>query len=160
MMKIVEAKQNNKYVDIAITFKDLQELFEKNNIKKEQFKGKKANFDRFYNEYTKIYPISGALSSTSHLHKFFTDDEILVLDGVKNIIDLFEELSKGKRKERFFDILDCEGGCIGGNGIVNKDIPTSKRIKMIQDYRDISGRLNMEENMGKMKHAKDISFWK
>ena len=48
--------ENSKYIDGIIDYDQLKELFKKYKIKKPLFK-KKIQFDKFYNDYTKRFPL-------------------------------------------------------------------------------------------------------
>lgn len=154
--KILEAPKY-KEIDAVITFKDLKQVFEQEKIKEEKFVGA-YYFDSFIREYTKIYPISGGLASTSHIQKLFKKDEILVTDGVQNIKRALEEIKSGKSKYRFLDILNCDGGCIGGPAINNQQIPIKERKKIILEYTRSSSLSTMGEHEGKVDYAKDVNF--
>ena len=67
--KKMEAK-TTKDVDIAIDMTELENLIKKNKVK---IKKCKMKFDKFYNDYTKIYPIAGGLYKTAHLKKILKD---------------------------------------------------------------------------------------
>lgn len=157
-MKISEAYEFKKFIDVAINFTDLQNIFDKKNIKSSDFDGKKANFDRFFNEYTKIYPLSGGLSSTSKIKKIFKEKDICVVDGIKEITQLCTEIEKNMRKEKFFDILGCFGGCVGGPSIINKIKNVKEKSDIIIRYSEVSSRLNMMKKMGRIKDAKGLKF--
>jgi len=146
-----------KEIDAVITFKDLKQIFDKEGIKEEDFT-ENYYFDSFIREYTKIYPVSGGLAATSHIKKLFKDDEILVTDGVQNIKKAFEEIISGQKNYRFLDILNCDGGCIGGPAINRQDIPIEKRKEIIFEYTHRSSEATMGEHEGKVKDAKDINL--
>ena len=93
--EILEAPKY-KEIDAVITLKDLKQIFEKEGIKEEDFTGN-YYFDSFIREFTKIYPVSGGLASTSHIQKLFKEGEIFITDGVENIKKAFEEI-KNKNK--------------------------------------------------------------
>ncbi len=171
-----------KEIDAVITFKDLKQIFEQEGIKEEDFTvhphtkrgsvaaenlekygsrsgvGASYYFDSFIREYTKIYPISGGLASTSHIQKLFKPNEILVTDGVQNIKKALEDIKSGKSQYRFLDILNCDGGCIGGPAINKQDIPIEERKKIILEYTRSSSLSNMGEHEGKVDYAKDVDF--
>jgi iron only hydrogenase large subunit-like protein len=56
------------------------------------------------------------------------------------------------KKYRFVDILFCEGGCLGGPGIVCKDNLEPKK-KRLFDYKEKSRYYEPNENYGKFVHA-------
>ena len=146
-----------KEIDAVITLKDLKQIFEQENIKEEDFT-EKYHFDSFVREYTKIYPISGGLASTSHIQKLFKDGEILITDGVENIKKAFEDFKAGASKIKFMDLLNCPGGCIGGPAINRQDLSIDQRKKIIFEYTHRSSEETMGEHEGKVKDAKDIDL--
>jgi len=146
-----------KEIDAVITLKDLKQIFGQEGIKEEDSDGD-YYFDSFIREYTKIYPVSGGLASTSHIQKLFKEGEILVTDGVENIKKAFEDFKAGTSKYKFLDLLNCDGGCIGGPAINNKDLPTEKKKEIIFEYTHRSSEATMGEHEGKVEDAKDIDL--
>ena len=62
----------------------------------------------------RLYPISGGviqsvLAGTDEGHYYKVH-----IDGLKNCMELFEELEKGEIQDCFFEVNVCEGGCIKG----------------------------------------------
>jgi iron only hydrogenase large subunit-like protein len=162
-----------KELDAVITFKDLKQIFEQEGIKEEGFvcptdtpklskktkSGGPCQFDSFIREYTKIYPVSGGLASTSHIQKLFREGEILITDGVANIKKCFEEMKTGTTPYRFFDILNCDGGCIGGPAINNQHFTVDERKKIILEYTKVSSETKMgKKHKGKVDYVDDIDF--
>jgi iron only hydrogenase large subunit-like protein len=152
-----EAPKFKEFIDAVITLKDLKQIFEQEGIKEEDFK-ENYYFDSFIREYTKIYPVSGGLASTSHIQKLFKDGEIFITDGVENIKKSFEEFEAKTKPYRFLDLLNCDGGCIGGPAINNKDFSTEKKKKIILEYTHRSSEATMGKHEGKVKDAKDIDL--
>lgn len=119
---------------------------------------KTITFDSFIREYTKIYPVSGGLASTSHIQKLFKEGEIFITDGVENIKKAFEEIKNKTKPYKFLDLLNCPGGCIGGPAINRQDLSTDQRKKIIFEYTHRSSEATMGEHEGKVKDAKDINL--
>lgn len=154
----VEAPKWPKFIDAVITLKDLKEIFEKENIKEEDF-NRNYKFDSFIREYTKIYPVSGGLASTSHIKSLFEEGEILITDGVANIKKALDDFKAGVSKYKFLDLLNCDGGCIGGPAINNKDFPTEKKKQIVLDYTKSSSEDKMgEKRIGTVEKAEDIDL--
>ena len=153
----VEAPKYKEFIDEVITLKELKEIFEQEKIKEEDFT-KDYYFDSFIREYTKIYPISGGLASTSHIQKLFNEGEILITDGVENIKKAFEEIKNKTKPYKFLDLLNCDGGCIGGPAINNKDLSTEKKKEIILEYTSRSSEAKMGKHEGKVDYAKDIDL--
>jgi len=152
LAKKQEAQKNKKDIDFAITFIELNQIM---NYAKEKKIYKKINkkeyidFDKVYNDYTKIYPLSGAVAETMHSKEILSPEQVLVVDGPKNIDWAIKEIEKNK-KIRFVDILFCKGGCIGGPGIISKENQQNKEDKIIK-YREECKRTPMKEHKGKIK---------
>lgn len=146
-----------KEIDAVITLKDLKQIFEQEGIKEDDFT-EDYYFDSFVREYTKIYPVSGGLASTSHIQKLFKEGEILITDGAENIKQAFEEIKNKTKPYKFLDLLNCDGGCIGGPAINNKDFTTEKKKKIIFEYTHRSSEATMGKHAGKVEDAEGIDL--
>jgi iron only hydrogenase large subunit-like protein len=146
-----------KEIDAVITLKDLKQIFEKENIKEDDFSDK-YYFDSFVREYTKIYPVSGGLASTSHIQKLFKEGEIFITDGVENIKAAFADIKSKAKPYKFLDLLNCPGGCIGGPAINRQDLPIEKRKAIIFEYTYRSSEDTMGSHEGKVKDAREINL--
>ncbi len=152
--KKMEAKNFNEkskkvLIDAVITFSELKQIVAK---EKPSLKGSNT-FDSFYNEYTKIYPLSGGLSATLHAKDILLRDELVSCDGCQNLQLLFDKHSD----KVFYDILFCPGGCIGGNGIASK-MPTFWKRKRVLSYRKAASRIKEGQKVGLGKYTKGIDF--
>ncbi len=147
--------QERGQVDYFIDFKEFKLLVEKNKIFYNLFSRKRV-FDKFYNDYTKIYPLSGALSKTAHLKNVLKKEESICIDGIKNVKKF---LKNKKSKIRFVDCLFCEGGCIGGPH-TNPNISLEKKEKKIKNYLKNSKRKDIpEDRKGLIKKAAGLNFY-
>ena len=144
----------SKYIDYVISFKDLKEVLEKKKIK-----GRKGNFhfDKFYNDYTKVYPLSGGLTKTAHLKGIVKKKEVKIVDGI-NYIKKF--LDKPNKEIKFLDCTFCNGGCIGGP-LVNSEESLRARKEKVVDYFESSQDEDIPDSRkGLIEKAKGISFLK
>ena len=149
--KKIEASKS-KYVDYVIDYKELKNLFEELRIG--EFK-KEILFDRFYNDYTKIYPLAGGLSKTAHLKGVVKKNEVEVIDGIAKVEKF---LKKPKKGVRFLDCNFCVGGCIGGP-CVNYKENLRKRKKKVLNYLKKSKKQDIPEpKKGLIEKAKGIGF--
>ena len=152
--KKIESKQFNEknkktLIDVVITFSELKQIVAK---EKPRLVGSNI-FDSFYNEYTKVYPLSGGLTETLHTKHILEDEEMIFSDGCQNLQKLF-----GSNPDKiFYDILFCEGGCIGGNGIVSKMPIVWKKNKVLK-YRKAASRIKEGKKVGVTKYYKGINF--
>jgi len=150
----------NKEIDFALTFKELQDIFdyysENKLFKKINIDPKKVDFNKLYNDYTKIYPLSGAVAKTMNYKEIVTKKQVVIADGIKGI-DLAIKKMETNKKIRFLDILFCEGGCIGGPGINSKDSLKTKTQKIL-DYKKECAKTPMNEHFGKFEYYKDLKL--
>lgn len=148
--KKTEAK-NSGFVDGVIDYKELREILKKLNINEEGV----AEFDKFYNDYTKIYPLSGGLSKTAHLKGILKQDEVKVIDGIQNVKNFLENPDKNIK---FLDVTFCNGGCIGGP-CINSKLPIFFRKRKILNYLEKAKKEKISsEKEGLIRRAKGISF--
>jgi iron only hydrogenase large subunit-like protein len=149
--KKIEAKYCG-IIDGCITFKEMKEI-----LKYKKTKPKKCShlFDRFYNDYTKIYPLAGGLAQTIHAKDILKKEEMVSSDGINKISPLFEKYSDKK----FYDILFCDGGCIGGNGIASST-PVFMRKYSVLSYRKFADKEKIGSRKGIDKYSVGINFSK
>ena len=122
-------------------------------IKKYFFK--KGRFDKFYNDYTKIYPLSGALAKTAHLKEVIHENEWVSIDGIQEVINFLE---KPNKKIKFLDCLFCQGGCVGGPH-TNKSLSLNKKIKKVKNYMNFAKKQDIpDDRKGLIKKAKGLNF--
>jgi len=149
-----------KAVDYALTFKELQDIFDyckENNIYKDiEITKKNQHFDMLYNDYTKIYPLSGAVAQTMHYKEILEKHEVLIADSVLEINNAITEM-EGNKNIKFLDFLFCKGGCIGGPGIISKESIEIKKQKII-DYRDKAKNEKIGKHLGKFIDSKEINM--
>jgi iron only hydrogenase large subunit-like protein len=146
--------QKSKYVDYVICYNELLELFEKYGISRKKYK-KRDYFDKFYNDYTKIYPLSGGLSKTSHLKNVLKKKESKIVDGIAEVEKFLKNPDK---KIRFLDVTFCRGGCIGGPCISSKAPLLLKKRKVLK-YASIAEKERIPlKDKGLIKRAESISF--
>lgn len=159
LTKKMEAKELGT-VDEVLTFTELDELFKKHNIPEKITESKyQITFDKLYNDYTKVYPLSGGLSETLQYNDILKKSDILVADGMKNIIKILDGFKDGYyKKYKFLDILSCEGGCINGP-CINYKFSIKERIKRVKKYKDYASRYERDlGRTGRKIDAKGIDF--
>lgn len=158
--KKIESGQH-KEIDFAIDYNELRQLFEENKNKIDKklkfIRNKKPSqigFDKFYNDYTKIYPLAGGLSKTAHLKNVLKPGEEIKIDG---IADVEKFLKKPNSEVRFMDVTFCHGGCLGGSCIKNKDLESVK--ERLMQYLEIAKIEPIPKGRkGIIEKAKGINF--
>jgi len=141
----------SEFVDYVIDYQQLHYLLHKNLVAPSN---KKEHFDKFYNDYTKIYPLSGALSKTAHLRDVLKKKEEKIIDGWSNVEKF---LQKPNKKIRFLDITFCKGGCIGGP--CTSKLSLRKKKKLLMRYLEHSKHEKIpRQKLGLVEKAKKIRF--
>ncbi len=149
--KKTEAKKSG-VIDYVIDYRELKQILEKNKISP-----KKSNFlfDKFYNDYTKIYPLAGGLSKTAHLKGVLKKDEVKIIDGINKVSKFLEKPEKGIK---FLDCNFCVGSCIGGPCINSKE-NIQARKKRVLNYLQLANKEDIPNaRLGLVKKANDIDF--
>lgn len=157
---IYKKKEADKFSDVhaALTYKEIPELFKlckKNNLCRKVEK-KNYFFDQFYDDVTKIYPISGGLAKSMHVKEVLKPDEVIVCDGAC-AIKMLEKFNEHPGKMKFMDILFCKGGCVGGPGVITRK-PLILRKKKVMDYLKFARKHKTGEKAGLDKYLKGIDF--
>lgn len=149
--KKIEA-ENSKVVDYVIDYKELKDLFLKYKINPCD---KEVYFNKFYNDYTKIYPLAGGLSKTAHLKGIVKKNEVKIIDGINEVAKFLE---KPNKKIKFLDVNFCVGGCIGGPCINSKESIEARKKKVL-DYLQLAHKEDIPNpRLGLIKRAKGINF--
>ena len=148
---------HTRYVDYVIDYEQLHDLIKKNKLGRVKMPKKKPLFDKFYNDYTKIYPLSGGLAKTAKVSEILKKDEIKIIDGVKKIMKF---LDNPDPKVKFLDVLFCNGGCIGGPRTSKKLTIPQKRKKVVKYMKDSQKHNIPEDRKGLYAKAKGLKFKK
>lgn len=150
--KKIEA-ETYKEIDFCIDYNEARSLLEEK-LKGKKIKKTKQGFDRFYNDYTKIYPLAGGLSKTAHLENIIKPGEEKIIDG---ILKVEEFLEKPDKNIRFFDVNFCVGGCIGGPALKEKNLKV-KKDKVLAYLHKAEKEKIAKGTKGIFKKAKGIDF--
>ena len=69
------------------------------------------------------------------MKKYFDDNLVSVVDGIANIKITLEEIKNESSAHKFFDLLNCDGGCIGSKDIINSDQDKNKKAWEVLQYK-------------------------
>ncbi len=155
--KVIESKKSN-YVDYCITYKELKDLIHLRRNKKIislKFKRKNPTFDKFYTEYTRIYPLSGGLSKTAHLKGYLKPGQEKIIDGV---LEIEKFLNKPDKKVKFLDVTFCKGGCIGGPCLSGPLTLEQRKNKVIEYAEKAKNEKIPKYKKGTIEKANGIKF--
>jgi len=154
--------ENSRYVDYVIDYQQLKILLDKNKFNKNKINKTKPSlsskyFDKFYNDYTKVYPLSGGLSKTAHIRGILKNDETKIIDG---ILELNNFMKNPNKKIKFIDATFCKGGCIGGPHL-SKNLSLAEKRKRVLKYIELAKKEKMPCGCeGLVEKANGISFRK
>ena len=139
-------------IDYVIDYRELKNILEEKKIIPKNYE---FRFDKFYNDFTKIYPLAGGLSKTTRLKGILKKNEIEIIDGITEVSNF---LKKPKKGIKFLDCNFCIGGCIGGPCINSKE-SIRKRRKKVLDYFAVAQREDIPKfRIGLVEKATGISF--
>ncbi len=152
-------------VDYAITFQELQTIFDykkSNNIPDQKYdetnitQAWDPDFDKFYNDYTKVYPLPWAVAQTMNCKWIIKDDQILIVDEIKNIDEAIQKMESDPNI-KFFDPLACIGGCLWWPWMISKASTAEKEKKLI-DYKEYCKKDKIGSKLGKFKHSNWLDY--
>jgi signal transduction histidine kinase len=98
-------------VDIVNSFFGMRKMFAYAGITVED--EPESTFDGPPGGMARIFPVSGGLLRAAALQADILDNDIVVVDGHSNAMNILRSLSSGDLKARFVDVLFCQG-CIDG----------------------------------------------
>ena len=120
-----EAEHYKGIVDAVLTFEELTEWLNSENIELEKEKDNDV-FSR-----ARFFPTTGGILKTMELDN--SEFTYLALDGVENCIDALKDIENGKIHKCFIEMSACVGSCIGGP-VMEK----YHRSSTVKDYISIS----------------------
>lgn len=104
-----EAYKTPGYIDCVLTFDELDQWFEKKEIKLERqsIAEKEGRVSRFF-------PKVGGIIECMDINPGADGFQYITVDGMENCIEAIEELRAGGLKHYFIEMSACEGSCIHG----------------------------------------------
>ena len=117
--KKVEADAHPGYPDIALTFREVEQWLEEENIQLETIDtGIPVEFVPAKAGKASIYPIENGQIETSKIWmNKFVEQNVLSVSGVDRIMSGL----RGTHTDDFLEALNCDGGCINGPGTSRSD---------------------------------------
>ena len=127
--------QRADLVDEVMTFAELAELFEVENV--DTGSSEPSDFDPPHANLGRIYPVTGGLLKAAAIDADLLGSPVYVVEGQERVVEILSVLSdriKGERPvvNKLFDLLFCEG-CIAGPAIPN-NLTFYERRKYIIEY--------------------------
>jgi iron only hydrogenase large subunit-like protein len=114
--KKCEADEYNHLVDVALTFEDLRQWLEKEELLPlAEEPAEDADFVPYTAKEGALYPMVGGMNETLRLSLKENPARLLSVAGLRNIRHALEGLRQMPVTEPvFLELLACDGGCLGG----------------------------------------------
>lgn len=127
----VRKPEISKYVDYAITFEELQALFDSKNIVLSELEETEWNQASYYG---RIFARSGGLATavTQALRELDVQEfnfNPIVCDGIDKCKTALLKADKGVLLHNFIEGMACEGGCVGGSGNLVRYVEPPKKME-------------------------------
>ena len=129
--KKVEADDHPGYPDIALTFREVREWLNEENIDlKNMDTGIQVDFVPAKAGKAAIYPIENGQIETSKIwESHFVEQSALSVSGVPRVMSSLS----GTHTDDFLEALNCDGGCINGPGTSHNDSAVVRK-KAVASY--------------------------
>lgn len=143
-----EADSFKELIDVAITFKDLKNWFEKEKIDltNDPFINEEEKFVPYRSGLGSLYPIEGGMMEG--LHKNSATTHYMAFSDISTVKDVLKESdSYYYDSSIFIELLACKGGCVNGPAKLSHSSPALKRYEVIhrsdmgnpkEDFSDIN----------------------
>ncbi|GAB1350156.1 hypothetical protein MASR1M107_23710 [Ignavibacteriales bacterium] len=142
-------------IDSVLTFSELKEMFFRENIVLSEMDT--IPFDPPRASLGKAFPLAGGLLKSTDLPGDVLDDEIVVVEGRKKVIEIIDEIAAKNINARFVDILFCEG-CISGPAIDSELNYYSRREKVIEFIKKDMKQVDKKVWKSNIFNSRDIDF--
>lgn len=126
-----EADKNHEYVDVALTFEELEEWFTEEDISIEPRKEKNAEIK----SRARLFPTCGGILATMNCDN--KDYEYVAIDGIDECKEVLQDVINGTIHKCFIEMSACYGSCING--------PLVQRRK----HSIVNNKIAIKNNAGK-----------
>ncbi len=117
-------------IDLALTFKELDEFLANKDVKPEKFNNE-GEYCTEEAENARTFPVPGGMIKTVHPDAPLLGTRTFAFDGM-NELKLFFDQFKGTYENLFLEVLACENGCINGPIMRHISNPAFNRLNFIQ----------------------------
>ncbi|MGQ9618704.1 MAG: [Fe-Fe] hydrogenase large subunit C-terminal domain-containing protein [Candidatus Aminicenantia bacterium] len=139
-------------IDAVLTYDEIKNLIEKNQIKIEELE--ENSLDGPVPGLARLFPLSGGLMKSARLPFDLVEGDVIVTEGKERVIEILDQIEKGKVKAKFFDLLFCEG-CINGPAMNTNLSYFEKRDFIVSFTRE---RLNEEKTLEDIERFSDVNL--
>lgn len=117
-------------IDFVLTYDEIKDLIAKNGINIEELE--ESKLDGPVPGIARLFPVSGGLIKSARLPFDIVEGDVIVTEGKERVIEILEQIEKGKVKAKFFDLLFCEG-CINGPAM-NTNLSLFEKRDLIVEF--------------------------
>ena len=134
------------YVDSALTFEELQALFDSRDINITELP--ETAMDDMASYFGRIFARCGGLAAAVQealKEQGITDFELnaIVCDGLEECKDALHRKNRGRLEANFIEGMACVGGCIGGAGCLTH---AAQSRMLVEKYGKDAGELSISES--------------
>jgi len=144
-------------IDIAITFTELRQLFEKENIKPGV--NPPSDFDPPFASRGRIFPVKRGLLQTLNISENLFEGNIMVAEGRNNFPEAISEFKDGSIADQHLQLLCCDG-CIMGPGMSASDHSFARRARVGKCVRSLMKESDHEQWLEEMRIYGDTDLSK
>ncbi|MBS4013409.1 MAG: 4Fe-4S dicluster domain-containing protein [Bacteroidetes bacterium] len=149
-------KAESDEIDVALTFKELRELFAKYSINESEVEA--GEFDGPESAMGSIFPVTRGLSQNLKKNDNIAEGNVIVDSGKHNFKEAIKEFERGEISNYNLELLCCEG-CILGPGMSEKNKYFFKRSQISKYVKEKMNKIDIQkwnENISKYNHL-DLS---
>ncbi len=151
----IAKKAESDEVDLALSFKELREMFEKFQITADA--KDTSDFDGPHSAMGAIFPLSRGMLQTVNKKDSIVDGKIIVDSGKHNFKEAIKEFDKGEISDYHLELLSCNG-CIVGPGMSEKNKLYFKRSQISKYVKEKLSKLDFQEWEENMQQFSSIDL--
>ena len=126
-------KRNDGFIDAVLSFEELAEWFQCENIDLNLVQGQE--FNKLSSQGGKSYPIQGGiLALLEKSNGAALQRELIRADGLEACIELFQAMENGEINNVCVEVNACKGSCIGGPGMIKDGKSIYARAQSVKKY--------------------------
>jgi two-component sensor histidine kinase len=142
-------------LDAAITFVELRELFDMENITSTD--AMESEFDQPHANTGGLFPIAKGLLQAAEITEDLVDNDIIAVDGGDEFVEAFKEFESGDMDVRLLEVLACNG-CIMGPGSTACTPRFSRRAKVSAFVKSRLAEFDKDKWVANMETFADLNL--
>ena len=121
-----EAELNGDFIDATLTFEELEQWLNEENITLER------DVDSWEKSRTRFFPVTGGILKSMECDA--PGYEYIAIDGVENCMNALKEIEEGRITNCFIEMSACLGGCVNGPAMGDKDYSPVLDYVAVKNY--------------------------